>query len=221
MSTLSFWQDFARHRAPGPPYRTRYTVEAGRHLLDLPLRPLPDGTHAVASFLANHASFTVLDVIVDIMTEQARAFAPDVIVALPTLGLSVGPGVARGCGHTRIVPLGTSRKFWYDDTLSVPLRSITSPGGGKRLYLDPNLLELLQGRRILVIDDVVSTGASLAAALELLEHAGCPAQAAACVMRQTRQWMQVVGVPVSSVFRTPLFSRMPEGWIPVEGTMPP
>jgi hypothetical protein len=40
----------------------------------------------------------------------------------------------------------------------VPVRSITSPAE-RRLWLDPRLLPRLVGRRVLLVDDVVSTGA--------------------------------------------------------------
>ena len=56
------------------------------------------------------------------------AHAPEVIVGLPTLGLALAERDARLAGHARFVACGTSRKFWYDDALSVPIRSITSPG---------------------------------------------------------------------------------------------
>ena len=72
--------------------------------------------------------------------------------------------VAAQLGHARYVPLGTSRKFWYREELSVPLSSITTPEQPKRLYVDPRMLPLLEGRRVALIDDVVSSGASMDAA---------------------------------------------------------
>jgi adenine/guanine phosphoribosyltransferase-like PRPP-binding protein len=77
------------------------------------------------------------------------------------------PLVAERIGHCRYVPLGYSRKFWYDDSLSEPVSSITSPGAEKRLRLDPNLLPLLEDRRIVVVDDAISTGATAIAAIYL------------------------------------------------------
>ena len=38
-----------------------------------------------------------------------------------------------------ILVLGYSRKFWYDEELSAPVSSITSPGQVKRVYLDPRM----------------------------------------------------------------------------------
>ena len=64
------------------------------------------------------------------------------------------------CQLIRYVPLGYSRKFWYDDALSEPVHSITSPETGKRLRLDPNLLPLLDRRRTVLVDDAISTGAT-------------------------------------------------------------
>ncbi|WP_342628310.1 phosphoribosyltransferase [Nguyenibacter vanlangensis] len=211
--TQSFWQDFATERAAGPVFRDRYTVCVGARLLDLPIRPLPDGVHAVASFLANHAAFAVLDAITDAMGARARALAPDIVVGLPTLGLGLAPAVARACGHARFVPLGTSRKFWYDAGLSEPIASITSPDAGKRLYLDPNLRGLLEGRRVLVVDDAVSTGRSIAAALALLARIGVVPVAVSCAMAQTQRWAEQVRLPVQAVFETPLFARAGNGWV--------
>ncbi|TVY85590.1 hypothetical protein LAWI1_G008253, partial [Lachnellula willkommii] len=79
------------------------------------------------------------------------------VIGLPTLGLGVAGTVARGLGLDRYIPLGYSRKFWYDDTLSTLISSITSPDGEKRVFLDPNLLPLIKGRKVVIVDDAVSS----------------------------------------------------------------
>ena len=151
--TTGYWQDLtpeipARFSAT-PPYRFGYpvTLPCGR-ILVLPLRRLPDGDRAVASLIANQASNLVVAALADHMATQARAFDAAIIVGLPTLGLAFASLVAERLGQPRYVPLGYSRKFWYDDALSEPVTSITSPEAGKKLRLDPNLLPLIEGRRV-------------------------------------------------------------------------
>ncbi|MEO3384673.1 phosphoribosyltransferase [Mesorhizobium sp. CAU 1741] len=188
----------------------------GRQLA-LPIRVLPGGAdRAVASLIINQASFAVEDALGAAMAEHARAFAPDVIVGVPTLGLPLAANVARRLGHTRMVALGTSRKFWYDDDLSEPLKSITTPGGEKRIYLDPRMLPLLEGRRFALVDDVVSTGASLASVLRLLRKAGLSPEAVVVAMVQGRKWeAQAAGVSVRGAIETPLLKREADGrWRP-------
>jgi adenine/guanine phosphoribosyltransferase-like PRPP-binding protein len=188
----------------------------GRQLL-LPIRPLPDGEHAVASLIINQASFTVLAAIAETLATKLRPFAPDIVVGLPTLGLTLAAAIAQQLGHSRYIPLGTSKKFWYRDDLAVPLTSITSPGGGKHLYIDPRMLPLLEGRRIALVDDVVSTGASLNAALALLSLCG---HAPACIgtaMLQSDRWKSRLppgAAPlVVSVLATPILQKSAEGWV--------
>ncbi len=125
--------------------------------------------------------------------------------------------MARRLGHARYVPLGTSRKFWYDEALSVPLASVTSPGGGKRLYLDPRMLPLLEGRRIAVIDDALSTGSSMKAALELLALRNLRPVAIGAAMLQTGRWRGALdpAIPVCGVFRSPLLERRGGGLWPL------
>ena len=48
-----------------------------------------------------------------------------------------------------------SHKFWYEDALSMPVQSLTTPGAGKCIFLDPNQLALLKGRCVVLIDDEV------------------------------------------------------------------
>src|SRR5262245_52009172 len=166
--TTDYWQHlldgWPEGKAPRPPYRFDYPVRLpdGRVLV-LPLRELPEGGRAVASLIANQASFNVVSALSNHMAGLARAAGIDIVLGLPTLGLAFAPLVAERLGHARFAPLGYSRKFWYEDALSEPVFSITSPGGEKKLYLDPNIVPLLQGRRICLVDDAISTGSSLLA----------------------------------------------------------
>lgn len=159
----------------------------------LPIRILPgDGNAAVASLIVNQASFAVEDALTDAMAALAGRHAPDVIIGVPTLGLPLANGVARRLGHTRMVALGTSRKFWYSEELSEPMSSITSPTHAKQLYLDPRMLPLLEGRRIVVIDDVISSGASMLAVLRLLDKAGLRPLGIVVAMLQGERWRRAL-----------------------------
>jgi adenine/guanine phosphoribosyltransferase-like PRPP-binding protein len=230
-SLPDFWQDFLRADAPvltAPSYRDGYPARLadGRHLL-LPIRVLPgDGNRAVASLIINQASFRVLDAIADVLTAQVTQFRADVVIGVPTLGLPLAEGVARRLGHPRMVALSTSRKFWYDEGLSEPLSSITSPQQSKRVYLDPRSLTQLAGRRILLVDDVLSTGTSLSAVLRLLVKAGRPPAAIGVAMTQTQAWRAVLDqidgrwpAVVRSAMSSPLLiPHQDGGWRPEAGT---
>jgi adenine/guanine phosphoribosyltransferase-like PRPP-binding protein len=180
--------------------------EDGRILL-LPIRPLADGKQALASLIINQASFAVLDALADALTQQLQEFAPEVVVGLPTLGLTLASTVARKLGHTRYVPLSTSEKFWYRSELSVPLSSITTPGQHKRLFIDPRMLPLLQNRRIALIDDVISSGTSMRAGIALLNACGFAPTALGTAMLQSNRWQTVLaGWHVVSVLRSPILT---------------
>jgi adenine/guanine phosphoribosyltransferase-like PRPP-binding protein len=230
--TTAYWQHLLEGWpggiAPRPPYRLDFPVRLpdGRVLL-LPLRTLPDGGHAVASLIANHASFAAVAALADHMADLARAVGADLIVGMPTLGLTFAPLIAQRLGHERYVPLGYSRKFWYDDALSEPVFSITSPGGEKRIYLDPNVVPLLQGKRICLVDDAISTGSSVLAGHRLLARLGLELTAVVVAMKQTTRWQGPLGAVspelrdgVRGVFGCPLFAASRDGWMPIEGTMP-
>lgn len=214
-----FWQTlFAPGSFPvaGVTHRGFYpaTLPDGRQIL-LPIRVLPgDGGQAVASLIVNQASFAVLDALADGMVSLWHDARPEVVIGVPTLGLPLAEGVARRLGHSRVVALGTSRKFWYDPALSEPLKSITTPDGGKDIYLDPRMLPLLRGKRVLLVDDVVSSGSSLAAVLRLLEKAGIEPVGIAVAMEQGTRWQQQIpgADRIRGVFRTPILEADADGF---------
>lgn len=210
---LDVWQELYRNLTPGvQPDQQSFAIDLGGQQILLPIRVLPEGDRAVVSLILNQASFRVLDLIADVLAERLAPLAPDVVVAVPTLGLPLAEAVARRLGHSRLVPLGYSRKFWYDEALSLPLSSITTPGGGKRLYVDPHMLPLLKNRRVLVVDDVLSSGASMRTVLALLDRAGIRPMAVGAAMLQGERWVEAVPDRVIGAFATPILTRGCDGW---------
>ncbi len=199
------------------------TLDDGRQL-QLPIRPLSDKQHALASLIVNQAAFDVVDALSDDLAAKLKAIEPDVIVGLPTLGLTLASEVARKLGHSRYVPLGTSRKFWYEEELSVPLSSITTPDQIKRLYIDPRMLPLLDGRRIALVDDVISSGTSIVAALNLLNSRALKPVVIGAAMLQTQRWrapLEQLGAEFAEMtrgcFTTPMLKHGENGGWTISG----
>ena len=69
-------------------------------------------------------------------------------------------------------------KVYMRNPLEVSVTSITTQKE-QRLFLGETEVNLIKGKRVLVVDDVISTGESLAAVRELVEKAGA-LEAAAC-----------------------------------------
>lgn len=86
----------------------------------------------------------------------------------------------------------------------------------KKLYLDPNLLELMKGKKVVLVDDAVSTGATLKIAWDFLERVGCEVVVVGVVMRQGERWREVVGGKrvqrVLGVLESPLLRAVEGGW---------
>ena len=208
---------------PAAPYAHHYTFRLpDGDCVQLPLLPLPpDATTAIVSLCITENSFDLEDRLSTAMAGLARELRPDVIVGMPTLGLVLAAAVAKKLGHPYYVPLSYSRKFWFDDALSVSVNSITSPGPEKKVYLDPRLLERLEGKRVVIVDDVISTGTTILAQLALMGIIGIRVEGIVTAMQESRVWMKRLAAAdptypqrVHSVLRSPLFTRSGAGWIP-------
>jgi adenine/guanine phosphoribosyltransferase-like PRPP-binding protein len=224
--TTGFWQALEpladwQHRL-APPYRHAYPLRVGGdQVLPLPVRRLPGSPdRAVASLIANQAAMEVTDHLAHAMGRLAQTLRPEFIIGLPTLGMVFAPGVARALGQRRWVPLGYSRKFWYRDELATTVASITTPGAGKAIYLDPNQLPLVQGRRLVIVDDVVSSARTLTRVWDLLESLGAEVAGAVVAMRQGDAWRQALATSradrLLGVADSPQLVLRGDGWWPAD-----
>jgi adenine/guanine phosphoribosyltransferase-like PRPP-binding protein len=95
--------------------------------------------------------------------------------------------------------------------------SITTPTQSKCLFLDPNLMQRLQNRRVLLVDDVVARGTTIAAAQKLLGTVSANPVGAVVAMAQTNAWKTVLAdLKLKAVFTSPLLERRSDGWWPIE-----
>jgi adenine/guanine phosphoribosyltransferase-like PRPP-binding protein len=193
----------------------------GTHL-ELPIEPLPGGEQAIVLLMSNQTPFVVEQKLAALLTEAVRELKPEVVVGIPTMGLDYARLVAANLGFPHYVALGTSRKFWYQDELSVPVFSITSPGVSKKLYLDPSLVERVAGKRTLLLDDVIATGGSAFAGINLLHLAGANIVGLGFIFSEGDPWKEVLASfgpdwpdRVRVVGEIPRLTKAPGGWVPV------
>ena len=108
--------------------------------------------------------------------------AHDVIVTAESKGIPLAYEMARiGCRNYVVARKGV--KAYMEDPIHVEVKSITTDHVQK-LYLSKAGCENLKGRRILIVDDVISTGESLAAMEELLHTIGGQVVGKACVLAE-------------------------------------
>ena len=213
-----FWQNFEPHpnETPTPEqFVARMPDGSG---LALPMRDL--GDFAVAGLISTQASFAVVDRIADWMADVVAPLGADIVAGLPTLGHVFASLLARRLGHPNWVALGTTRSF--GTTRRCRCRCRRSPrqprgGGCGSIY---GMLPRLHGRRVLLVDDVISTGTSARAGLAVLQAAGTPVAAVAVAMAQASRWRTdwPANVPLRAAFATPMFSRTQDGWVPIPGS---
>lgn len=216
-------------RPDGPWTDSRAAPLPDGRWVELPFLALPPGLDTAIAYLAiNQAPFAMEDALSTAMAAQVAHLGAEVVVGMPTFGMVLAAPVARHLGHADYVPLGYSRKFWYRDELSEPVTSITSPGKPKQVFIDPRLLERLEGRRVLLVEDVISTGGTLKGELRLMERIGADVVGIVTAVRETNAWVATLGALdpsypglVHAPLGFPLFARHADGWAAVPGTEPP
>ena len=108
-----------------------------------------------------------------------RCPAHDVVVSAEAKGIPLCYEMARqGCREYVIAR--KSVKVYMRNCVEVTVNSITT-ANEQKLYLGDNDVEFLQGKRVLIVDDVVSTGESLAALEALMDKINANVVGKACV----------------------------------------
>ena len=95
----------------------------------------------------------------------------DYMVAPEAKAIPLVHELARQSGRNYYILARKAKKFYMKGVFSVEDKSITTEGT-QTLYMDGADAAKLQGKRVLLVDDVISTGGSMAAVEALVNQAG-------------------------------------------------
>ncbi len=112
--------------------------------------------------------------------EKAPEF--DIILTAECKGIPLAYEMSRQSGKTYVVAR-KSVKGYMKDVLKVSVKSITTDKV-QTLYLDGTKAQILKDKKVLIVDDVISTGESLKALEKLCEEAGAKVAGKAAVLAE-------------------------------------
>ncbi len=101
----------------------------------------------------------------------ARAPEYDYIITAEAKGIPLAHEMARQSGAAKYFLARKGPKLYMTGVFEASVKSITT-AKEQRLYLDTADAALMKGKKILIVDDVISTGESLLALEALVEKAG-------------------------------------------------
>ena len=185
-----------------------YSVHVGSQALDLPIVPIGDDLAIALLITVDHGvAFTARAGL-----EIAELLEPegvDIVVSVATMGIPLAIEVTRGLGLDDYVILQKTPKIHLADAIAEPVKSITT-GAAQRLLFDRARLHTVVGKRVALVDDVVSTGASVQAALRILRRVGAEPVAIAALLTEASEWRSTLGEDaalVRALGAIPLFRR--------------
>jgi adenine phosphoribosyltransferase len=133
----------------------------------LPICPLNDDISIAGFVILGDAELTVATA----RELLARAPEYDYIITAEAKGIPLAHEMARQHGDSKYLLARKAPKLYMADVIEFKVKSITT-ARQQVLYLDGADAALMKDKRILIVDDVISTGESLHALEELVKQAG-------------------------------------------------
>ena len=190
-----------------------YSTTVGSQAVELPLVPLSDDmTIALLTCARRRASWRAaiaLLICVDMglhfaevagreLADLMRPESPEIVVSVATMGIPLAIEASRALGFDDYVILHKTPKIHLGETWSEPVTSITTERA-QRLRMDPARVSAVRGRRVAVVDDVISTGASTLAALRLVRRIGAEPVVIGTLMTEGSGWRTALGADADKV----------------------
>ena len=134
---------------------------------DLPICPVNENLSIAGFVIFGDQELTVA------CAKELLAKVPkyDYLITAEAKGIPLAHEMARQAGDAKYILARKAPKLYMQDVFSVSVNSITT-AKEQTLYLDGADAALMKGKKILLVDDVISTGESMAALEALVAKAG-------------------------------------------------
>lgn len=144
-----------------------YEIEVAGVRRSLPLCPISDELYIGAFILFGDVELT------ERSAEALCKIAPehDVMITAESKGIPLIHAMSRINGENRYVLARKSVKLYMRDVVKCETQSITT-AAAQTLYISGDDAEYLKGKRVLIVDDVISTGGSLHSLENLVLQSG-------------------------------------------------
>ncbi len=145
-----------------------HTIDIKGFEANLPILPLPSGISI--AFFNLHGDSALTEHCGKKLAEQLTDC--DVLLTAESKGLQLTHCVARELGMRYYAVARKSKKLYMQDGIELTIESSITTGKAQTFYLSKHDADLLKGKKVGIVDDVVSTGASLKGLEALVEKAG-------------------------------------------------
>jgi adenine phosphoribosyltransferase len=171
--------------------RGTYSADVGSQHLELPIVSLNDNL-ALALLITVDVGVTFMAKAGEELAAVLAPYNVDIVATVATMGIPLAVEVTRHLGLDQYVVLHKTPKIHLADAISEPVRSITTDAE-QRLLFDRARVPDVAGRRVAIVDDVVSTGASTGATLRLLRGVGADVVVIGTIVTEAGLWRGALG----------------------------
>ncbi len=171
--------------------RGAYPVEIGTQHVELPVVSLSDDL-ALALLITVDMGVGFMARAGEELADTLRGASVDIVATVATMGIPLAVEVTRHLGLDQYVVLHKTPKIHLADAVTETVRSITTDAD-QRLLFDRARIPAVEGRRVAIVDDVISTGASTGAALRLLRRVGAEVVAIGTLVTEASLWRDALG----------------------------
>jgi len=168
-----------------------YSVEIGSQRVDLPVVSLSEEL-ALALLITVDMGVEFMSTAGSELAQILRPYDIDIVATVATMGIPVAIEVTRALGLNQYAVLHKTPKIHLADAVTEVVRSITTDGE-QRILFDRARIKDVAGRRVAIVDDVISTGASTGAALRLLRSVGADIVAIGTLVTEASIWRTSLG----------------------------
>ena len=163
-----------------------YPVTIGSQNVELPVVALSD-TLSLSLLITVDMGVEFMRAAGNELADLLRPYDVDIVATVATMGIPVATEVTRALGLDQYVILHKTPKIHLADAIAEPVRSITT-NADQRLLFDRARIPAVAGKRVAIVDDVVSTGASTGEAIRLLRSIGADVVAVGTLVTEASVW---------------------------------